>query len=95
MADEPHAPCPACLGPVLRRKGEALNKWRIRLGCSARCSKKLQGRRTITNLPPKNCTICDIEFTIREDEGSAGFHGAPDLRRRGMQEPIAVTEQQP
>lgn len=73
MADEPHAPCAICAGPVLRRKGEARFKWRVRRSCGELCRKRLQGRRIVTNLPPKECVICDAEFTCRDDEAPRNF----------------------
>lgn len=74
MADEPHAPCPICIRPVVRFKGETWKRWAARLACSVPCANKLRSisRRKVP-VVPKLCVICDDEFTIRSDEFPRDF----------------------
>lgn len=74
MADEPHAPCPICIGPVIRRKRETRLRWSRRIACSVPCANKLRSKtRRKIEVTPKLCAICPDEFTIRPDEAPRDF----------------------
>src|SRR4051794_25125493 len=74
MADEPHAPCPICFGPVVRFKGETWKRHAARIACSLPCANKLRSKsRRKIEVIPKLCAICPDEFTIRSDETPRQF----------------------